>query len=132
MQELTGSEFKISEDDKFFTQQVYDVLIKYDLARKLVKDKSDKLKYPKRLDYDRDFSQRVVFEPNKFYFINFDKPVQAKSYALMVLVIFVIISFCLFPLWPLKMKNMLWWFIVMILVALVRNNYIIKDCFNSA
>lgn len=119
MQELTCSEFKISEDEKFYVQQVYDVLIKYDLVRKSVKDKNDKLKYPKKLDYDRDFSQRGTFELNKFYYINFDKPVQAKSYALMVLVIFVIISFCLFPLWPLKMKNMLWWFIVMILVALV-------------
>ena len=59
------------------------------------------------------------YEENKYYWFNYTKPVSKKNYFYLFLIVFGIISLCLFPVWPLNLKLGIWWILVMILVLLI-------------
>lgn len=100
----------------------FDVMfVKNKLLFKVVKfDKEDKSKYPKSLDIDKDRSMLNSFEKDKFYVINFDRPKSNTNKYILFSIIFIVVSLCLFPLWPLFFKLLVWYFLVGILIFLVR------------
>jgi len=59
-----------------------------------------------------------------FYILNFER-IDKKSSWLMPLVILLIFSLCLFPIWPLEVKLGIWWISYILLNILVSKNFII-------
>lgn len=94
---------------------------KYKLLLKVIRHSDDTAnKYPKMLDQEKDMNKFFNFEETKFYWINFEKPIKKKNIVLLIIVVFAIVSLCVFPLWPLNFKFAVWWLLMGILVFLVR------------
>lgn len=122
---ISDNRLDISKEDKHVLQDFYYTLFNYKLLFKLCRQPNDKLKYPKKLDPDKDTNNLQNFESSKFYWINHSRPIKKKNYFLLFLLIFSIVAFCLFPLWTLTMKLAVWWIIMCMLLLLVsRFNYI--------
>lgn len=117
---LENNSICIRTDDKYIAQDFYFIFNKHKLLFKSIKQKNDKLKYPKKLELDMDINNQHIFDNNKFYCINYNKKTNMNNYLLLGLLIFIIISFCLFPLWPLGMKYLIWYILLGILLFLVR------------
>ena len=119
--EITGID--LGNDKKFLINNFYEVLAKkYKLLFKVVKSDMDTSSgsYPKLLDQDKDINKFFVFDESKYYWLNFEKPFQKKNIFLMFIIIFVIVSLCLFPLWPLNVKFAVWWILMAIFISLVK------------
>jgi translocation protein SEC62 len=120
---ITNNLNDLGNDEKYFMQNFYEVYCnKYRLIFKVVKhadETNPKLKFPKLLDQDKEINKFHIFEKEKFYFINFDRPVKKKNLVLLFFIVISIVSLCLFPLWPLSMKFGVWYILVGLMIALV-------------
>lgn len=121
--ELTNNKYDLGKSDKNFMQNFYELFYdKYKLLFKAVKHSNEtnpKIKFPKALDQDRELNKFNLYEKEKFYLIYFDKPGKKTNILLLSIVIVTIISFCMFPLWPLTMKFGVWYFLMSIIILLV-------------
>ena len=120
--EITENQNDLGKDSSKFLQNFYELLFnKYKLMLKVVKyANDDKLKFPKLLDQDSEIHKFNIFEKEKFYWFNFEKPAEKSKIFLLVILIVSIISIVMFPLWPLNMKFALWYFLMGICMSAVR------------
>jgi hypothetical protein len=81
-------------------------------------DEEKKLKYPKRLKPLTN-TELANFEENKMFVVFIERPVNKQNVVLLSIVIFVILSVCLFRIWPLWLKLGVWWTIFIFLCITV-------------
>jgi len=117
---MTELGFKlIFNNQKDFSQDFFDFCYKYRILLKTIKQPNDKLKYPTKLEPDRDVTVLGTFDENKYYCILYDKPFKKSSYVYLTLAIILVVSLTVFPLWPLWVKHAVWWLLVMFIILLV-------------
>jgi hypothetical protein len=75
-----------------------------------------KKKYPKNLEPDNELE---TFEESKYYLIKMDFPRDKKTNIYLFVVIFFILIFCMFSLWPLWFKHFVWWVLFLSLCFMV-------------
>lgn len=109
-----------STDNKEILSSITTLLTQNSLIFPAFKHSSDKLKYPSKLEVDSsELSSKFQIEDGKFYCINHEVPIKQNSIIYLLLVITIIISFTLFPLWPLNMKLSIWWILLFIIILLI-------------
>lgn len=121
--EISENRNDLGNSEKHFMQNFYELFCtKYKLIFKVIKhpnEANSKAKYPKLLDQDRDLNKFPVFEKEKYYWVNFEKPVKKKNVVLLCFIIFSIVSLCVFPLWPLSLKFGVWYILMGLIIFLV-------------
>lgn len=87
-----------------------------------------KLKYPKKLKYitlnnsegsDLEDGDLKTKDKRKFYVIINDRQSTSKTSYYLWILIFVVLAFCMFPLWPIEVKLGIWWVSYILLIVLV-------------
>lgn len=76
-----------------------------------------KKKYPKVLERDVEL---LTFEESKYYLVQMEFPKDSKTNFYLFLLIFCILIFCMFSLWPLWFKHFVWWILFISLCSMVK------------
>lgn len=118
--ETINDKFNLGNEANENSMQIfYNILFSHKLLLKLNKFEGDKAKYPKQLLLPKKGENVINFEDSKFYWINTQSIPSKKGTFFLVILIFIILMACLFPVWPLKMKIGVLWVVFVFLVALL-------------
>jgi hypothetical protein len=119
IKDITSTNLGAEPNDKSI-QTFFTICLENKLIFKLCRMEGDKAKYPKRLVPPKRNEDIFQFDEKDFYWLNtIAKETSKKTIVLLFIAVLSVLLFCLFPVWPIKVKIGFLWTILGVLLILL-------------